>query len=268
MRWLTFIFILLTLLLTGSPLFAETASIQISLPGKEKTFSLTQLKSKLKTITVTIDDPVYKKKKSYDGFLLIDLLNLAGFNEKSTHDELIFTAQDGYSPNASFHLLQQHRAVLTFREHGKQGYEKIAQGKSMISPAPFYVVWEDSEKLDKEVPWPYQLVKIEVVNFRQKYAKLFPTNAASDSVVMKGFLTFKNQCIRCHSINLQGGDLGPELNVPLNITEYWPKDTLKRFIHDASSFRYKSKMPPFRHLQDHEINQILQYFEYMKDFKK
>jgi len=88
-----------------------------------------------------------------------------------------------------------------------------------------------------------------------------------DSSVMKGFLVFKNECVRCHSINLQGGELGPELNAPQNVAEYWAKDTLKRFIRDASSFRYKTKMPPFPHLKDQELDEVLDYLEFMKGHK-
>ena len=137
----------------------------------------------------------------------------------------------------------------------------------MVSPAPYYVVWEEGEKLGESVPWPYQLAKIEVVNFKQKYEKLYPHEAATDGPIMKGFVTFKNQCLRCHSINLQGGDVGPELNSPQNVTEYWSKSNLKKFIKDATSFRFKSKMPPFPNLSNDEIDQVLDYLEFIKGSK-
>lgn len=253
----------------SSMCFASDKDLTISLSGKEKTFTLKELKSKLAIQTVTIEDPVYKKQKTYDGFKLIDIFNLAGFEEKNGGDELIFTAVDGYAPNTSFENLNKRGAILVFREHGKKDfqYEKFAQGKTIITMSPYYVVWIEP-KIDKEsVPWPYQLVKIEVVNFKEKYEKLYPKNVASDSSAMKGFLIFKNQCLRCHSINLEGGDLGPELNAPKNVTEYWAKNTLKSFIQDASSFRYKSKMPSFPHLKEEQVDQIIQYFETMKNQK-
>lgn len=248
---------------------ATAKDLTIVYQGKEKVFTLKELKSKLKTVTVTIDDPVYKRQKTYDGFIFKEVLTLAGIEESATGDEIVFTAVDGYAPNTSFESIKNRKGILVFREKGKKDfeYEKVAQGKSLISMAPYYLVWEEIKTADLMVPWPYQLVKIEVVNFKQKYEKLYPKGATLDSDVMKGFILFKNQCIRCHSINLQGGDLGPELNAPKNVTEYWAKNTLKDFIHNASSFRYKSKMPTFAHLKGEEIDHIFKYLEHMKEHK-
>ncbi len=80
---------------------------------------------------------------------------------------------------------------------------------------------------------------------------------------MRGFILFKNECIRCHSVNLVGGDIGPELNTPKNVLEYWDEKTLRQFVKDASSFRAKSKMPPFPNLTDSNISDVFSYFRYL-----
>jgi mono/diheme cytochrome c family protein len=205
----------------------------------------------------------------FDAFRLADVLKAGGVNLDNAADEIVFTAQDGYAPNTSFDELKKHEAYLAFAEHGKpvSSFGKVEQGKAMVSPAPFYVVWKEGAKIEHEVPWPYQLVKIEVVRFETKYPKMFPKGAADSSPAKKGFLVFKAQCVRCHSINLEGGDLGPELNAPKNVTEYWSPDTLKAYIRDASSFRYRDKMPSFTELSEREIDDLLAYLAYMKDFK-
>ena len=87
------------------------------------------------------------------------------------------------------------------------------------------------------------------------------------SPIYKGFITFKNQCLRCHSINLEGGTIGPELNAPQNVTEYWAKDTLLKFIRDPGAFRYRDKMPSFKELSDNHLQEVYGYLEHMKAYK-
>ncbi len=239
---------------------AET--LQIVGPAKSISVTVKDLQGKLQTHTVKINDPVFGAVKEYDGFLLNEVLNLAG--DKA--DEIVFTAQDGYAPNVDAAHLKAHKAYLVFQEHGTNGkFAKIRQGKAMISPGPFYVVWEEGKKLQHEVPWPYQLVKIEAVDFNKKYPLVYPKEAKANE--HKGFLIFKAQCIRCHSINLQGGDLGPELNVPKNVTEYWDGKNLREFIQNASSYRAKSKMPAFPELSASDIDSVVSYLVKMKTQK-
>lgn len=242
-------------------------NLQIVTPQGSFDLSLEQMKADLQTHLVTIEDPVYKTTKQFDAFLLADVLQLAKIDLSAKLDEIVFTAKDGYSPNTSFENLRKHRAFLAYQEHGTvESFGEVEQGKAMVSPAPFYVVWEEGKKLSHEVPWPYQLVKIEVVDTAKKFANVYPKNAKPGSSVMKGFTIFKDQCLKCHSINLQGGDIGPELNTPKNITEYWSAATLKAFIQKPSSFRAKSKMPDLN-LPRESVNHLVNYLKHMKSQK-
>ena len=71
----------------------------------------------------------------------------------------------------------------------------------------------------------------------------------------------------CHSINGEGGTVGPELNVPRSIVEYRPIEQLKAFIRDPQSFRY-SAMPAHRHLSDEELDALIAYFRAMSQRKR
>lgn len=249
---------LVTLLVMG----AEAAKLELVGPSKKEVFSVDTLRSRLKMQTVKIEDPVYKAVKEFDGFLLEDVLNQVS-NGKDL-DEIVFTAIDGYSPNMNANLLKKHRAYLVFQEHNKP-FEKVVQGKQRIDPGPYYVVWEEGPKVEHSVPWPYQVVKIEAVDFKKKYPKIFPNGP--NEAELKGFSTFKSQCLRCHSINLEGGDVGPELNIPRNVTEYWDVKHLREFIPHPSRFRAKSKMPDIAGLTGADVENVIAYLKKMKTQK-
>ncbi len=165
---------------------------------------------------IKLFDPVYNSEKSFEGVSLLQLLKAAGYKPGQAADEVVLTASDGYAPSMPLEYLLDDQAVLVFAESGKKDFdfESVEQGKTMLSPAPFYLVWKQGKAVEKTRPWPYQLVKLELVSFEQRYPKLYPTNAEQNSAAYQGFLLFKQSCISCHSINLQGGELGPELNAP------------------------------------------------------
>lgn len=251
----------------SSPLYAQNLDIQ--LPDQKLSWTLADIKQKVPVQQVKLFDPVYSSNKSFEGVSLLQLLKAAGYKPGQAADEVVLTASDGYAPSMPLEFLLDDQAVLVFAETGKNDFDfaPVAQGKAMVSPAPFYLVWKQGKAVEKTRPWPYQLVKLELVSFQQRYPKLYPTNAAQNSAAYQGFLLFKQSCISCHSINLQGGELGPELNAPKNVTEYWTEAHLKAFIPNASGYRYKSKMPAFPQFSAEDIDHLVAYLKHMKGYK-
>jgi mono/diheme cytochrome c family protein len=242
--------------------------ITLQAGNQSKTLTLPELKKLLPTVQVQLSDPVYSTPRKWDAFKLEDILKLLGKTPDAA-DEIIFQAADGYAPSVARAKLVGHPAFLAYQEHGRKGrFEKVPQGKAMISPAPFFLLWADGKTIGEEYPWPYQLVKIEFVSFHEKYAKIFPGEKDPASPEMRGFVLFKNECIRCHSINLVGGDIGPELNIPKNVLEYWDQRTLHDYVQNASNFHARSKMPAFPQLTDGNIDDIFAYFHWAKDHKQ
>lgn len=236
--------------------------------GQSRSWTLAQLQQQLPVQEVRLHDPSYNQLKNYRGFLFNDLLQKTGFPPLQDDDTLVLTASDGYAPTLSAAQLHQQQAVLVFAEAGQADFSftPLQQGKEMLSPAPFYLVWPWAGKAAEHFAWPYQLVKIELLPFRERYADVIPAIEAPPPV-QRGFTLFKQNCLKCHSINLQGGVLGPELNAPKNITEYWQLHDLKAFIKNPPSYRYQSKMPAFAHFSDADIDAILAYLTQMKQQK-
>lgn len=241
---------------------ASAANLAVDTGGKTAEYSLADLQSALKTVTVKIDDPNYHVVKEFEAFELDALLKFVGI---TGGDELAFHSYDGFAPSIAFAALKKHRGYLVFREAGGAPLARMEKGKGTIDPGPFYLAWADGAKAKYDLPWPYQLVKIETIDWAKKFALLAP-RVANESE-RRGFALFRANCVACHSINLQGGEVGPELNVPRNVTEYWKAGELRKFIREASSFRAKIKMPPFTHLKDAEIGDLLAYLTVMKKYK-
>jgi mono/diheme cytochrome c family protein len=228
--------------------------------------SVSRLKAaKLPLVTLTVNDPVYRDRRTYEGYWLHDVLRLEGVLERPA-DELSLRCEDGYAPALPWSEIRPGRGLLAIREKGRRGdWEPIRQGKKTLKPAPFYLVWAEG---DAKLPWPYQLVAVEPVSFANKYGEIYPVDVSAGASVRRGFELYRQECMKCHSINLRGGELGPELNYPRNITEYRDDRTLRAFIRDPAAFRARSPMPGFPQFSDVQVGDLLGYLRWVRDRKK
>jgi len=261
------------LLLLGGPALASAAPGRATSPGLElaspttrRTLTVDDLRRELAPVAVAVEDPVYGMRRTYQGVRLAELLALLPPGGDPV-DEVVFHTRDGYAPTLDLAAARAGEGLVAFRDTTRRvGFAPVRQGKALVDPGPFYLVWTGPGATER--PWPYQLVRIELVSFRRTYDRLFPGDAEAGGPVARGFLAFRTHCLRCHSVNLQGGDLGPELNVPRSVTEYRDAATLRQFIRDAGSFRARSKMPPFPQLDDAALDDLLAYLGHMKDRKR
>ncbi len=254
------------LLLYGLVAQAAPPSFFIHEGSHRQSWTLEQLKKKLKVHTRTLKNPEYPggREVTYEGFLFSEVLALlpqAAKNEDPARS-LLFTCADGYQPSLPARQGMKGDWLLAFGEKGG-GWLAFKQGKRDISPGPFYLIGTDSNF--KEFPWPYQLVGVEWINFSAKYPNLYPKGNTSAEVA-HGFEVFQKTCIKCHSINLQGGEMAPELNVPQNITEYRSEAFLRKFIQNPASFRARSVMPP-ANLSSTDLGNLLEYLRAMAKHK-
>jgi mono/diheme cytochrome c family protein len=141
---------------------------------------------------------------------------------------------------------------------------------------PFYIVWTGAEVGSiRSEQWPYQLAKLES---QPSPAARWPALAVDPALpptdpVRAGQTLFFVQCLTCHKLNGAGAaNVGPDLNVPRNPTEYFTPRGLHDLIRDARAVRTwpAQAMPGFPpdYLSDHEIDLVIAYLKHMAGRKQ
>ncbi len=262
----------LLILLIGVPVAHAqlnlNASIVFDANGKAATFKLKDLQKHVPAYEVTLFNPVYNRTITYRAFKLIEIAKFAKIDIFSAKD-ISFIARDGYEAVLTQAVLKRFsKPWLAFEElNTKDGetFTLVGEGKELRNPAPFYLLWQQPESYDI-FPWPFSITKITLNTRHDPYFEIKPKHKVS-AQIERGFTVFKTRCMACHSINLVGGTIGPELNIPKNITEYRTMSFLKAWIKDPASFRAKSRMTNFGTVTEKQIDDVLAYIKYMKNYK-
>ena len=184
-------------------------------------------------------------------------------------------AQDGF--------VTQLPRDLVFSNDGIKGYVAIEvadkpwppiPGKAK-SAGPFYLVWVGPQASSVPImKWPYQVLSLSV---QEAPARRWPLLAVDPTLpsfhpARDGQIIFVNNCFTCHTMNQAGeASAGPDLNLPMNPTEYFTDTGLRALIRDPRSVRVwpEQRMPIFakEDLSDEELWLILAYLRHMADRK-
>ncbi len=236
----------------------------LSLTVGKRTLDYAALEAIVKPVDVDTDDPVYGRFKHYRAFPLLPILEHAFGDKKSLRGkQLIVYATDGYAVPVTGDILTEEGAYLAFRDRERADWEPIGPRKQ--DPGPLYLVWTGSEHHDTSAyPWPYMVARIEVV---ESLAVLYPRTVPRDETAKRGHDVFLHKCVKCHAVNRQGGSVGPELNVPMNVTEYWTVDQIKAYVKNPATFRYGA-MPANPDLSDGDLTALTYYLLAMKAQKQ
>lgn len=255
--------VIIYLMLFGGTAHAAEASLAFKRSGKPVAeLSVSQLAAKVQPKTLTYFDPHYGKPKTFKCFPIKDVMR-AGFGaswQDGVHTQAALVASDGYTSQSAAAKLSEDGGCLAFADAEYPAWEPV--GRKAANPAPFYLFWTGAgQSTENAYPWPWQLVAIDLVRFSDAYPEVVPTGAPEGSPAYRGFVVFRDRCLRCHAINQQGGKIGPDLNAPMPIVKYRTKAWLKSWIKQPSKYRY-TEMPDHLDLTDGSLEDLYAYFSW------
>jgi mono/diheme cytochrome c family protein len=242
--------------------------------GETLAIPLADLRAGCASETVEVDDPYHGQRMRYLGLSLRCVLDLGfaslGGAEALREESLLLRALDGYTRPVSGQQLLEDGVYLAYGEPSRLAAARIGEAsvfsridRRQVDPAPFYMVWVGVKQNDPHAhPWPYQLSRIEVAPFAEAFPRTAPTGLDKADAGWNGYALFQTSCAACHSINGEGGKVGPDLNVPRSIVEYRPIAQIRAYIRNPQATRYTS-MPAHPELADSDLDALIAYFTAM-----
>ncbi|MEN9834063.1 MAG: hypothetical protein RL011_256 [Pseudomonadota bacterium] len=238
--------------------------------GTKREFTRTELLDHPahRTLKVPVDPSYPGRQMEYQVVPIAALFK--GLNLPS--DAVIeFKCTDGFAATISQSRIlndnTQRSVAFVAVEDPRRPWPKVKGGTS--SAGPFYLVWEHPElSAVVQEEWPFQLAAFTVKGSLQSlYPAIFPA-ADSPASVARGFTTFTQNCFPCHTVNKQGpAQVGPDLNVPMSVTEYFEPKALRAIVRNPQSVRYYpgSRMSGFPEavLPNSELEDLIAYLAHM-----
>ena len=221
-------------------------------------------------VAVTIPhDVAYGRTMVYRAVPLADLLRVPN----SADSVLEVEAKDGFVAQLPLDLVNNRdprQAVAYIAIDTAAEPWPAVPGKAQ-SAGPFYVVWVgDRAASVPALDWPYQVVRMTVQDAPTKRWPALAVDArlAALDPARTGQSLFVSNCFTCHTLNRAGpAVVGPDLNVPMNPTEYLTEAGLRALIRDPRAVRAwpEQHMPGFpeEQLSDDDIGFIVDYLRHM-----
>lgn len=255
------------------PALAQAAepAIEVTVGGETRAFSRSDLLAMPEAAEIAVPmDITYRLPMRYRAVPVAALLSGLAIPPDNVIEAV---ALDGFVAQLPLDLILNRDpakpiAWLAIEPPGKP-WPKIP-GKD-ASAGPFYIVWTGPlEGNVRSEQWPFQMAKLVS---QPSPAARWPELAVDPSLpaadpIRAGQALFAVQCLTCHKLNGAGAsDVGPDLNRPMNPTEYMTEQGLHALIRDPKSVRTwpAQAMPPFPpdYLSDREIDLVVAYLRHM-----
>ncbi|MCC7441470.1 MAG: hypothetical protein IT285_07545 [Bdellovibrionales bacterium] len=239
--------VLAAILLLGAPARAE--GLEFLLHGKPlKSFSDSELRKIAPPESLKVWEFHEKKEVPFEGHPARDLLKKAYGKSWNTAEEILITCTDGFQPSIPAELLREGEALFANRRTDQEQFtvEISGERKKRVPLGPYYLVWENLKNPAIRAQggniWPYQIAKVDLVRFRDRFPKLAPPAGAPASV-REGFLGYRQHCMSCHPVNGEGGRKARDLVAPEAAVHGRARVELVKFILDPQSVKPGFPMP-------------------------
>jgi mono/diheme cytochrome c family protein len=256
-----------------TPGWAGGPTLTVSAHGDVRTFDRDSLLALRDVVEITTSrDVAYRTSRTYQAVALAKLFEGVVI---PTDAVVEVAAQDGFVTQLPRELVYANNDVVAYLaiEVADMPWPPIP-GKEK-SAGPFYIVWlGDRASSVLIMKWPYQIVSLSVQDAPEKRWPSLAVDPMLPAVhpARDGQTLFVNKCFTCHTMNRAGSAVaGPDLNLPMNPTEYFTDAGLRALIRDPRSVRVwpEQRMPSFAEedLSDEELRLILAYLNHMADRK-
>ena len=259
---------------TPAPSVAAGPTLTVAEDGTTQTFDRDQLLARSDVVEITTSrDVAYGTPRAYRAVPLANLLEGITIPRDAVVEAV---ARDGFVAELPRDLIygnDRDAVAYVAVEPGKEPWPPLPN--KVKSAGPFYIVWMGAHASSvPAVEWPYQVASLAV---RDAPTKRWPALAVDPMLpaldpARGGQILFVNKCFTCHTLNHAGSaSAGPDLNLPMNPTQYLSDAGLRALIRDPASVRVwpDQRMPGFakEDLSDEELGMIVAYLRHMADRK-
>jgi len=253
---------------------AAGEQITFKLGGKEvKSLDTTELTQH--AASVKVFEHLSETEATYLATPFRELLeSVYGAHWGESGEELLFTCVDGYQPSIPLSVFKANKSFLALAKPGEDFKATTSKDNKSISLGPTYLIWENLKNLEIREKagsiWPYQVVAVDLIKFKDRFGKMAPRENAS-AAVNEGFLIFREKCMSCHKMNGEGAPTGIDLNNPVPKIQMYNPKWFGKWILEPKTLRPETSMPGLKSSDPkaaQHIKPLLKYLESMAQAAK